>query len=123
MGAISLVTQNWQVQFAAFSLLAIVPAVVAAWRGLRQGRQRRLRQSLVGRTAVVRHPIRQGARGEVLVDGCLWIAVAPQAQRNLPRSEPVRIVGVDGLVLLVEPIAKQKPSAPLGTEGKAQEGL
>jgi len=52
-------------------------------------------------------PVGDGGRGMVLMRGELWRAVAITA---IPRGARVRVVGVDGLTLHVEPIGG--PSRP-----------
>lgn len=115
IGVIALVMTDWRAQFVVFSVLAVIPAFVIAWRWLRQRRctRRPLRQRLIGQMAEVRQVIPIGQRGDVLVGGVLWVAAAPLAQRELRRGEQVKITGIDGVVLLVEPVddLSQKPPA------------
>lgn len=127
MGVISLVTEDWRAQFAVFSTLAVIPASIIGWRWLRQRRRKRrlLRQRLVGRMAEVRQTIPVGRRGDVLIDGALWVAAAPAAQEDLRRGERVKITGISGVLLLVEPVDEEsrKPPAPRGdTGGSAEQG-
>ncbi len=119
MGTISLVTEDWRAQFAVFSVLAVVSGLVSLWRWWRQRRRKRLLlgRSLVGRMAEVRQTIPIGQRGDILVDGRLWVA-SSVAHRELKRGEKVRIVEVDGALLLVEPVAEQKPPTLGGVEGQ-----
>jgi membrane protein implicated in regulation of membrane protease activity len=120
MGTISLVTEDWRAQFAVFSVLAVVSGLVSLWRWWRQRHHRKrllLGRSLVGRIAEVRQTIPIGQRGDILVDGRLWVA-SSAAHRELKRGEKVRIVQVDGALLLVEPVAEQKPPTLGGVEGQ-----
>jgi membrane-bound serine protease (ClpP class) len=58
--------------------------------------------ALVGQTGVVRSPL--APEGQVLVQGELWRAVARRGP--LTEGARVRIVGVDGLTLTVEPVGE-----------------
>lgn len=118
MGTVSVLTEDWRAQFAVFSALAVVSGLVSLWRWWRQLRRKRLllRQGLVGRTAEVRQTISIGQRGDILVDGRLWVATSA-AHQELKRGERVRIVAVDGALLLVEP-GEQKPPTLGGVEGE-----
>ncbi len=124
MGVISLVTEDWRAQFVVFSMLAVIPAFIIAWRWLRQRRRKRRLQGqrLLGRMGEVRQTIPLGQRGDVLIDGALWVAAAPAAQRDLRRGDRVKITGISGILLLVEPVDdnSQKPPALGGTGGSAE---
>ncbi len=125
MGGICLVTEDWQAQFIVFSLLAVVAASMTAWRWLRQRRRKRYfqRQRLIGRMATVQQTIPIGQRGDVLIDGALWVAAAPTAQSELQRGDRVKITRIDGVLLLVELVNEisQKPPAPQGDTGGSAE--
>ncbi len=60
---------------------------------------------LSGRTKTELNP-----RGMVFVDGALWEAVSPEG--NVPEGIEVKVVGQDGLTLLVQPVTKASPPAP-----------
>jgi membrane protein implicated in regulation of membrane protease activity len=118
MGAIFLLTEDWRAQFIGFSALAAGSGWAGAWRWWQQNkRKRNLRQGLIGRLAEVQRGILQDQRGEVLVDGVLWVAAAPKSRRDLLRGEQVKITGVDGVVLLVEPLAEKNSPALSAGEG------
>ena len=55
------------------------------------------------------------ASGQALVDGSWWNV---RAETPLQPGQPVRIQGVDGLELLVEPVPPSEPpgAAPLGPD-------
>ncbi len=113
MGAIFLLTEDWRAQFIGFSALAAGSGCAGAWRWWQQSKRKRklARQGVVGRVAEVQRSILQGQRGDILVDGVLWVAAAPNSGRDLPRGERVKITGVDGVVLLVEPVAEKNSPA------------
>jgi membrane-bound serine protease (ClpP class) len=62
--------------------------------------------ALVGRTAVVREALHP--RGQVFIEGALWQADAGTGSVEAGRTVIVR--GVDGLLLLVEPVAATTPA-------------
>ena len=70
-------------------------------------------QALVGRQTVVTRS--SGASGQALVEGSWWNV---RAETPLQPGQSVRIQGVDGLDLLVEPVAPSEPpgAAPLGPD-------
>ncbi|MBB3833419.1 hypothetical protein FHR55_001629 [Xanthomonas arboricola] len=91
------------VQIVAFVLLSFVSVqVYRSWfRG--KGRQsdrpllNRRAEQLIGRRVLLDQPIHDG-RGRAKVDDAFWVVSGPE----LPTGAPVRIVGVDGMTLLVE---------------------
>ncbi|KGK56340.1 MULTISPECIES: NfeD family protein [Xanthomonas] len=91
------------VQIVAFVLLSFVSVqVYRSWfRG--KGRQsdrpllNRRAEQLIGRRVLLDQPIHDG-RGRAKVDDAFWVVSGPE----LPAGAPVRIVGVDGMTLLVE---------------------
>ena len=60
-------------------------------------------EALLGSTAVVIEEIPPGGEGIVELEGELWRAESASG-RQIGRGERVRVVGVKGLVLLVEPV-------------------
>jgi membrane-bound serine protease (ClpP class) len=54
-------------------------------------------------------------RGRVWLDSQLWFAES-RGQEQVPAKQPVRIVGVDGLTLIVEPV-----SMPAGRPAVAED--
>ncbi|HET6519184.1 MAG TPA: NfeD family protein [Geminicoccaceae bacterium] len=95
---------SWQVQLLAFAGLAV--ASVVGWiyyvrrvaRPQPDGALNRRGAQYVGRRCVVVEPIENG-RGRIRVGDGTWSAAGPDA----PAGARVRVVGVDGTVLLVEP--------------------
>ncbi|QHG87778.1 NfeD family protein [Xanthomonas sp. NCPPB 1638] len=91
------------VQIVAFVLLSFASVqVYRTWfRG--KGRQsdrpllNRRAEQLIGRRVLLDQPIHDG-RGRAKVDDAFWVVSGPE----LPAGAPVRIVGVDGMTLLVE---------------------
>ncbi|MBI4319972.1 MAG: NfeD family protein [Chloroflexi bacterium] len=58
------------------------------------------REGMIGRVAeVVTDVDSEGSEGMVRFDGALWQAVS---EEKLPKGEEVRIIGLDGMKLLVE---------------------
>jgi membrane protein implicated in regulation of membrane protease activity len=55
-------------------------------------------EQLVGRVVTLDQPI-HGGRGRAKIDDAFWVVGGPE----LPAGSAVRIVGVDGMTLLVEP--------------------
>ena len=78
----------------AFFFLGIAAAVRAQFRPVAMGRE-----TLVGKTGVVRQPLQPG--GIVHIEGEEWTAETATGE-VLPSGTPVRVVSVDGLRLLVE---------------------
>jgi membrane-bound serine protease (ClpP class) len=78
-------------------------------------RSRRLRsavgqESLIGQTGEVRQAV-SDRPGLVFVSGELWRAVrADHRNAGLPEGTPVRVVGIEGLTLRVEPLADSESS-------------
>jgi len=84
----------------AFFFLGIAAAVRAQFRPVAMGRE-----TLVGKTGVVRQPLQPG--GIVHIEGEEWTAETATGE-VLPSGTPVRVVGVDGLRLLVEKTGDQR---------------
>ncbi len=115
-GVVSLVTDDWRYQIAAFASFAVICAAVAIhrWRRRKQVDSarpflNRRTAALVGRTAEVRRSIPAGGHGEVMIDGSLWLATAP---KDIPAGTRVRVSGGEGTLLRVEPVEEKKGSVP-----------
>ncbi|MCS7051842.1 MAG: nodulation protein NfeD, partial [Thermomicrobium sp.] len=63
------------------------------------------REALLGARALVRRPLEP--EGLVFVEGELWRARSVAG--SIPAGQPVRVVGMEGLVLLVEPLPAGVP--------------
>jgi len=88
-----------------WNLIVIVCAAIfegsLAFFGLRWTRRRRVQvgvQTMIGQTAEVIKALTPN--GQVKVDGTIWEA---RAQSSARVGDTVRIMGVDGLTLVVEP--------------------
>lgn len=82
-------------------VMGVAIEIVEAFAMIRLSRRRRPAvgsEAFVGRRAVVATPCLPD--GQVRIDGEIWAARAPS---RVPAGAYVRIVGVDGLTLLVEP--------------------
>ena len=105
VGFLLLVFPNIQVevQLVLFGILSVV--AVLAWRKYREVRPPTSDQPLLnqrghqytGRIFTLDHPIINGV-GKVLVDDSTWRVKGP----DLPAGTRVRVVGVDGVVFIVE---------------------
>ena len=95
---------GWQGQLLAFAGFAIASVLAWVWyvrRFPRPGPDNTLNRrgaQHVGRRCVVVEPIENG-RGRIRVGDGTWAAAGPDA----PAGARVRVVGVDGTVLVVEP--------------------
>jgi len=97
-------TPGWDVQLLAFSALGILSVTAGRrlWR-VRRGDAahptlNRRGTEMIGRTCPLETPIASG-RGRVRLDGTLWLVSGP----DLPAGTLVRITGVDGATLTIEP--------------------
>jgi membrane-bound serine protease (ClpP class) len=63
------------------------------------------KESMIGSVGTVREPLNPS--GMVFTNGALWQATSTSGP--LPAGAPVRVVGVDGLRLRVEPLHQQQP--------------
>lgn len=92
-----------EVQLVLFGILSVV--AVLAWRKYREAKPPTSDQPLLnqrgqqytGRVFTLDHPIVNGV-GKVLVDDSTWRVKGP----DLPSGTPVKVVGVDGVVFIVE---------------------
>lgn len=109
-GAISLVFWDglwwvWQVQVVVFLLLSLVSAYLGnRLMGGRKGQSdqpllNRRSEQLIGRTATLTEPIREG-RGRIQLGDTLWLVIGP----DLPIGTRVRVASVQGSELVVEPV-------------------
>ncbi|MBA4785116.1 MAG: NfeD family protein [Pseudorhizobium pelagicum] len=95
---------SWQLQFVLFAALAAVLALFGR-RFYSNNREtdepllNRRGETLVGRTATLREPIREG-RGRVHLDDTWWSVRGP----DLPAGTQVRITSADGGKLSVEAV-------------------
>ena len=95
---------DWRYQFLVFGLLSVISVVVAR-RYLRRfpietdrPELNRRGQQYVGRTFTLAEPMVNG-RGRLHVDDTMWKIAGP----DLDEGSQIRITGVDGVVLTVEP--------------------
>ncbi len=109
VGALSLLFWNdpfrmWQTQILAFTVLAVIAAVVGR-RVMSRGEQsdqpllNQRGESLVGRTATLTEPISEG-RGRIRLDDTMWVVSGP----DLPVGAQVRVVESAGRELRVEAV-------------------
>lgn len=107
-GALSLMLWNeaywaWQAQWLVFSALSLASVLIGRRIIMRRGEasdQPYLNQrgrSLVGRTAVLEQPIREG-RGRIRLDDTVWTVEGP----DLPVGARVRVTASNGRDLTVE---------------------
>ena len=110
-------TLSWQYQFLIFAILSVVSVLVAR-RYLRsrpiatdQPSLNRRGSQYIGRTFTLSEPIVDG-RGRLHVDDTMWRIDGP----DLETGTKVTVVGVDGVVLKVEPhsaaAAEKLPDPP-----------
>jgi membrane protein implicated in regulation of membrane protease activity len=92
-----------EVQLILFGILSVV--AVLAWRKFREDRPpvsdqpllNQRGQQYTGRVFTLDHPITNGV-GKVVVDDSTWRVKGP----DLPAGTNVRVIGVDGVVFIVE---------------------
>ncbi|RUM97490.1 NfeD family protein [Pseudaminobacter arsenicus] len=95
----------WQVQVLVFLLLSLVSAYLGnRLMGGRNGQSdqpllNRRSEQLIGRTATLTEPIREG-RGRIQLGDTLWLVSGP----DLPTGTRVRVASVQGSELVVEPV-------------------
>ena len=106
-GLIALVIpgMGWQIEALIFALLAVVSVVF--WRQqLKRSRGKddpaatlnRRGERMIGRTAVLSEAIQNG-RGKARIDDTVWRVEGS----DLPAGAQIKVVGVDGAILKVEP--------------------
>ncbi|QWW67211.1 NfeD family protein [Rhizobium sp. WYJ-E13] len=109
VGALSLLFWDtafwvWQLQALLFAAFAVISTLIGRRLTLRNSKTDEpfLNQrgaSLVGRTATLHEPIREG-RGRIRLDDTTWRVMGP----DLPAGTQVRVVSSNGRDLTVEPI-------------------
>ena len=86
------------------SMLVLRPALLNRL-SLRGGEQYAGHRGITGASAVVTETIEAGGRGTVRVgSGEFWTARAMYAGEELRKGAKVRVLGIDGLTALVEPL-------------------
>jgi len=93
-----------EAQLVLFGILSVI--AVIAWRRYRESHPpesdqpmlNRRGQQYTGRLFTLDHPITNGV-GKVVVDDSTWRVKGP----DLPAGTTVRVVGVDGVIFIVEP--------------------
>jgi membrane-bound serine protease (ClpP class) len=94
----------------AFFFMVVVGAgVKALWSRTTTGKE-----GLIGEIADVR--IRLAPAGQVFLQGALWNAVADQ---EVEAGQLVRIIGIDGLTLKVEPVQRATADVPSVATGRS----
>jgi len=93
----------WELQAILFAVFAVVSTLIGRRLTLRNDKTDEpfLNQrgaSLVGRTATLREPIREG-RGRIRLDDTMWQVMGP----DLPAGTRVKVVSSNGRDLTVEP--------------------
>jgi membrane protein implicated in regulation of membrane protease activity len=123
IGAVSLLHWDslwwtWQLQFVAFAVLAVLAALIgrqimaAQDRSTDEPHLNKRGASLVGRTAVLDQPIREG-RGRIRLDDTWWIVNGP----DLPAGTRVRVTESVGRELNVGKIDDTPSPAPAASAG------
>ncbi|MBC2690682.1 MULTISPECIES: NfeD family protein [Pseudomonas] len=96
---------SWELQLLLFGMLSILTALYWWYRqrsAVRASDQPNLNlrgQELIGKVFVVHQAIVDG-RGKVKVADGVWMARGP----DTPQGAKVRVVGLEGVVILVEPV-------------------
>jgi membrane-bound serine protease (ClpP class) len=65
-------------------------------------------EELIGDVGEVREPL--DPDGQIYIEGALWRARIAVGERSLDPGNRVRVKSVDGLTLVVEPVAEQDPA-------------
>lgn len=106
---------RWEYQLLIFAVVSV--ASIALWKSWRsrhpeetdQPTLNRRGEQYVGRVFTLEQPIVNGV-GKIRVDDSTWRAEGP----DCPAGERVRVVGVDGTLLRVEPVADRPPAGEGG---------
>lgn len=86
------------------SMVVLRPALLNRL-SLRGGERYAGHRGITGESAVVTEPIEAGGRGIVRVgSGEFWTARAMYSGEGIGEGEKVRVLGIDGLTALVEPV-------------------
>jgi membrane-bound serine protease (ClpP class) len=113
LGGLLLINTSFLAEGVNIPLLLITVLVIAGiflfiLRKLIEARRRPYEageESMIGSVGTVREPLNPS--GMVFTNGALWQATSTSGP--LPAGAPVRVVGVDGLRLRVEPLHQQQP--------------
>ena len=95
---------SWEWALLAFAVFAVASVLAGRWLGRSKGPAQpepmlnRRGEALVGRTLVLDEPVSQGL-GRVRSDDTVWRVEGP----DLPAGQRVRVAGVDGAMLRIEP--------------------
>jgi membrane protein implicated in regulation of membrane protease activity len=99
------IPMGWQIEALIFAVLAV--ASVVFWRSYLKkngskddpaAKLNRRGDQMIGRTAVLSEPIQNG-RGKARIDDSVWRVEGA----DLPAGTQVKVIGVDGAILRVEP--------------------
>ncbi|MDD3340869.1 MAG: NfeD family protein [Bacilli bacterium] len=101
---LSLVIDNFLLQFAVFVILGIVllsqtKGVLEKW--LQSNHPRTNLDRIIGMEAIVTEEIKKNTPGEVKVDGKLWTAIA---SKKIKKGSTVHILDISGVKVLVEEV-------------------
>jgi membrane-bound serine protease (ClpP class) len=66
-------------------------------------------EELVGDVGEVREPL--APEGQIFIEGALWRARVTDVESRVELGNRVRVTSVDGLTLVVEPVAEQSPAS------------
>jgi membrane-bound serine protease (ClpP class) len=66
-------------------------------------------EELVGDVGEVREPL--DPTGQIFIEGALWRARVADGESRVELGNRVRVTSVDGLTLVVEPVAEQSPAS------------
>ena len=66
-------------------------------------------EELVGDVGEVREPL--APEGQIFIEGALWRARVADVESRVELGNRVRVTSVDGLTLVVEPVAEQSPAS------------
>src|SRR5690349_9637752 len=106
LSALFIPGMGWQIEALIFAVLAV--ASVVFWRNYlkKNGNKNdpaatlnRRGEQMIGRTAVLSEPIQNG-RGKARIDDTMWRVEG----NDLPAGTQIKVVGVNGAILKVEPV-------------------